>query len=251
MSVSLSSGGGGGGSPASDCGTGGDAGNSFSAASGLTLPVSSCSGALPGGDTQDWYQFYAASGASLSVSMTPNSGADFDLCVYDPSGSTSWCSGAGTGATDAVSLTTPSAGSWRAMVYVYAGSGSYTFSASASAGSTSGDCGTAGDAGNSFGSATGITLPKSCTGTLGTGGDSQDWYSFYKPSGASLSVSMTPNPSADFDLCLYDPSGTAVACSTAGTGSTDSISGTTGMSGYWRAVVYVYAGSGSYSLSVS
>jgi len=111
-----------------DAGTGGDAGDNFTAATPIitglhrgTLYLSSPN------DTQDWYQFYVESGQRIDVVMTPPSGVDFDLRLYDPSGTLKNASYLGPGLTDSVSYTANSSGYWRAKIYIYYGEGQYSF----------------------------------------------------------------------------------------------------------------------------
>jgi PKD repeat protein len=115
-----------------------------------------------------------------------------------------------------------------------------------------GDCGTGGDAGNDFASATTISLPRSCSGVLGTS-DSQDWYQFFVSAGQTIHADMTPNAASDFDMCLYRPSesATAVDCSAALTGLPENIDWTATESGNWRLRIYIFAGTGSYTMAVS
>lgn len=117
-----------------DCGTGVDAGNSFAAATTVTLPKNNCQGQITASDAQDWYKFNVASGSTISTSMTPQSGADFDLCLYDPSGNSVGCSTAGGSNPDSVSHTATVSGNWVVQVYQYSGTGTYTLSVSSGGG---------------------------------------------------------------------------------------------------------------------
>lgn len=117
-----------------DCGTGADAGNSFASATTITLPKNNCQGQITASDTQDWYKFNVASGSTISASMTPQSGADFDLCLYDPSGNSVACSTAGGSNPDSVSYTATASGNWVVQVYQWSGTGTYTLSVSSAGG---------------------------------------------------------------------------------------------------------------------
>jgi hypothetical protein len=121
-----------GGGSQNDCGTGGDAAGSHASATQIYPPISGCSAQLVSGtDTVDWYTFYVSYSHEATVSITPNGGADFDLCLYDPYGNQAQCSTAGTGATDTIANYDATAGGWwRAQVYIYSGTGSYSLSAS-------------------------------------------------------------------------------------------------------------------------
>jgi hypothetical protein len=111
------------------------------------------------------------------------------------------------------------------------------------------DAGTGGDAGNDFSTATQIN-PSNYNGYLDSS-DRNDYYKFNVNSGQTISVTLTPPSSADFDLYLYNPIGTQKASSTAGTGIQDSVTFTADSSGYWAAMMYEYSGSGTYSFTVS
>lgn len=111
-----------------DAGTGGDAGDSFSTAT--LIGTGSRQGTLYQSnptDTNDYYKFYAASGQYIYVSMTPPSGVDFDLQLYDPNGYLKAGSYLGAGYTDSVSYTADSSGYWRARIYIWSGEGQYSF----------------------------------------------------------------------------------------------------------------------------
>ncbi|MEA3203441.1 MAG: hypothetical protein QOI63_1116, partial [Thermoplasmata archaeon] len=236
--------------PQNDCGTGADAGGSFATAATIALPQSGCQGAHPiAGDTQDWYQFTVNNGDQISASMTPATGANFDLCLSNPSGATVLCSSNTGSATDSIAYTATATGSWRLDTYIASGTGTYSLSVSTV--TPQNDCGTGADAGNSHAAASAITLPKSgCSGAL-TATDTQDWYKFTVSSGDVISLSLSPPGGADFNLCLYNPSGSSVACSTLTGSSTDSVSYTANVAGDWRAYVYVASGTGTYSFSAS
>lgn len=236
-----------------DCGIGADAGNTHGTASSISLPQSNCSATLHStADLDDYYKFPVTSGQVINANMTPNAGANFNICLYNPSGSVVVsCTTGGTGVTDSLSHTATTTGDYRLRVTRSSGTGSYTMSASL--GSAQNDCGIGGDAGGSHAAASSISLPKTnCSASLPGGSDIEDWYQFSVTSGQQIVTSMTPNASADFDVCLFDPSGTSVGCSAGGTGATDGVTYTAGVSGSWRFQVYIYGGSsGSYTMSVS
>lgn len=106
-----------------DAGSGGDAGNSFSTA--LSISPGNYTGYLDNSDVDDYYKFSVTAGQLINISMSPPGGADFDLKLYDPSG-TEKASSALSG-TDNVSFTAGSSGYWRARIFYYSGSGNYSF----------------------------------------------------------------------------------------------------------------------------
>jgi len=111
-----------------DAGTGGDAGNSFSSATSIS--PSSYKGTLYQSnptDTDDYYQFYAESGQKIYISLTPPSGVDFDLQLYNPAGSLKAGSYLGAGYAESVSYTADLTGYWRTRIYIDSGEGQYSF----------------------------------------------------------------------------------------------------------------------------
>jgi len=101
-----------------------------------------------------------------------------------------------------------------------------------------------------------IGTPGTWSGTMASSTD-EDWFSVNVPAGATLTVSLAPNASSDYDLYLYNSSGTLLSRSELGTGQTDRIShtntGTTTVQHFIR-VRYYSGGTGStngrYSLTV-
>jgi serine protease len=77
-----------------------------------------------------------------------------------------------------------------------------------------------------------------------------DYFKVSLPAGKTLASTMTPNSTSDYDLYIYNGSGTLITSSTNGTGSVDSASvinnGTTSATVYVR-VTYYSGGTGSTS----
>jgi serine protease len=77
-----------------------------------------------------------------------------------------------------------------------------------------------------------------------------DYFVVQVPAGKTLSATMTPNASSDYDLYIYNSAGTLLARSENGTGSVDAASsantGGTTSARYVR-VVYYSGGTGSTS----
>lgn len=111
---------------------------------------------------------------------------------------------------------------------------------------------------NSIATANAIT--QSCTMASANIGSSSDvdYFAITVPAGKTLTATMTPNASSDYDLKLYNSAGTQLASSVNGTGQADTVTrantGTTAVT--WYAKVYYYAGgtgsaSGTYTLKAS
>jgi serine protease len=86
-------------------------------------------------------------------------------------------------------------------------------------------------------------------GTMGSSTDT-DYFKVTVPAGKTLSATLTPNSTSDYDLYIYNSAGTQVTSSTNGTGAVDSASasntGTTAVTAYVR-VSYYSGGTGSTS----
>jgi serine protease len=102
-----------------------------------------------------------------------------------------------------------------------------------------------------------VAAPTTLNGTMGSTTDT-DWFSVDLPAGKTLSATLTPNSSSDYDLYVYNSVGTQIGASENGTGAVDSVSVTNTGSGTIKRYVRVvyYAGgtgstSGKYTLKLS
>jgi serine protease len=103
---------------------------------------------------------------------------------------------------------------------------------------------------NTIGTANAVsTTGTTVNGTMSSTTDS-DYFVVQLPAGKTLTSTMTPNSTSDYDLYIYNSAGTQVTSSTNGTGAVDSTSvvnnGTTTVAAYVR-VVYYSGGTGSTS----
>lgn len=94
-------------------------------------------------------------------------------------------------------------------------------------------------------------------GTMGSSSDT-DYFRVDLPAGKTLTATLTPNGSADYDLYLYNSAGSQIAKSTKGTGLVDSASvtnsGSATIARYARVVYYsggTGAANGKYTLKLS
>lgn len=232
-----------------DCGTGVDAGNDFTTAQSVTLPVS-CSGSTVGLNDVDWYRFSMTAGETFDGWVwTSSTLAPIDACLYDPLGNPVTC-GDIDGLTRTFDYTVGATGSWRLRISQGILGGSYSFYAEKTT-----DCGSGGDAAGSYASALSIALPAWCDGHVGSGADSADWYRFSVTAGQTIWVDLYVPADADFDVCLYSPSNSTVpvSCGVNPTGTNESFQTTASATGSWRARVFRYSptDSGHYSLVVS
>jgi len=108
--------------------------------------------------------------------------------------------------------------------------------------------------------ATANPVTQSCTTVSANMGSSTDadYFAITVPAGKTLTATMTPNASSDYDLKLYNSAGTELASSVKGTGQADVVTrantGSTAVT--WYAKVYYYSGgtgstSGTYTLKAS
>jgi serine protease len=94
-------------------------------------------------------------------------------------------------------------------------------------------------------------LPVNITGSVSSS-DLNDYYAVTLAAGKTMTATLTPPSSADFDLYIYNSSGTLISSSEAGTGAVDTASATN--SGTASTTVYVrafrFGGSGTYTLGL-
>jgi serine protease len=144
------------------------------------------------------------------------------------------CSGCGAGIVDA-----------SAAVDAATGTGGGTTQAEAESNNTTATANTV--------ATTGTTV----NGNMGTSTDT-DYFKVTLPAGKTLASVLTPNASSDYDLYIYDSTGTLVTSSTNGTGAVDSASvinnGSSSTTVYVRVVYYsggTGATNGTYTLKLT
>jgi serine protease len=100
------------------------------------------------------------------------------------------------------------------------------------------------------------TANTTVNGTMGSSTDT-DYYRLTLPAGKTLTATLTPNGSSDYDLYVYNSNGALIGSSERGTGQVDSVAVTnTGTSAFTRYVRVVYysggtgATNGKYTLNV-
>jgi len=235
-----------GGTTQNDMGTGTDAGNSLSAAT--TIPAGTGTGYLDSTDTDDYYKVDVSSGQTIEVSLTPPSGSDFDLELYDPGQFWIASSTLGGSQTDTVTQTATSSGYFYIHVYQWSGSGIYSLTVTVAGGTTQDDANSGTDAGNSFVQA--LRIPAgSFTGYI----DWTDTIDYYKVSvfaGQMMMVALAPPSGADFDLYLYNSNQTEVASSTLAGDLWEWVTYTATSTGDYFIAIEQWSGSGVYSFEV-
>jgi serine protease len=105
---------------------------------------------------------------------------------------------------------------------------------------------------DSMASAQVIAGPTTVNGSMSSSSD-VDYYALQLPAGATLTATMTPGSSADYDLYVYNSVGSQIGSSENGTGQADTVTVTnSGSSTFTRYVKVVnYSGTvGSYTLNL-
>jgi len=109
-----------------DAGSGSDAGDNFNQATSISL--GSHSGyTYESRDPCDWYKFNMTFGEFIEVTMTPPTGSDHDLYLYDPLGNMTANSTSYGDATEHIVYETNSTGEWRILIHASEGKGEYSF----------------------------------------------------------------------------------------------------------------------------
>ena len=206
-----------GGSDHDDAGNRRDSGNSLATSNNLypgelldNTPGRGRTGKLSSTDTSDWNIFPIAKGQQVYITLTPPSGFDFDLGVYDQN-SNLLASSNNTGITPETILYTAPDTMKICMCFRYVsgtGQGQYQFTVNMT---NQNDANTGADAGNTMNTAVLIT-PGIYPGYLDMN-DPYDWYSFEVTQGQWINLTLNMKSIAlltDFDVWLYNPSGTLV-----------------------------------------
>ncbi len=197
-----------------DAGTKRDAGNDFNRATPVypgeiidNTPGRGRTGTLSSTDAQDWYFFSICEGQQVSITMTPQSGFNFDLYLVD-NNQLEVMSSTNPGSDPEIITYTATYTGFLYIKLLYisgTGTGEYTFSITMT---TQNDAGSGDDASDEFASALSIS-PGSYAGYL----DMDDPYDYYKFSvqatkGIHFTLQMEDTTSySDFDITLFSPSG--------------------------------------------
>ncbi|UCB59136.1 MAG: hypothetical protein JSV67_02215 [Thermoplasmatales archaeon] len=145
------------------------------------------------GDGEDWYRFTVCAGQNIQASVSSSQG--FNSVIHDADGQPVGSS-----------FTATETGRHYFRVYTEGqNDGDYTMSISISG---QNDAETGSDAGDNIGSATSIS-PGSYFGYMDSQ-DVEDWYSFNVGNNQGIFVTVDPMEKSDYDIHLYNPSGTLV-----------------------------------------
>ena len=190
----------------------------------------------------DYYKILTTATGSLAVSLS-NLPADFDLYVYNASGTQLGSSAAGSTTSESVSLSNLAAGTYYIKVIGYNGAFStsvcYSLLATATPGSGT-SCASSYD-NSTNGTTSGapvIPFNSNVTGLISPSGDI-DLYKFVITTGGTITLTLATLP-ADYDLRLLNSAGTQLAISQKSGTSSESIS-YTAAAGTYYARVYGYS----------
>lgn len=219
---------------------------------GVDLPPSPVRDTLSDtSDTDDVFRVTLVPGDRLMVSLTGDSGTDFDLYLFGPGVPTvdgtydPVAQSSGQSYPERIDHVATRAGTYYLNPYAYRGSGAYTLTWTIlkSSGEFDDDI-------------PGRPLPPSpVTGTVSAVGDPDDVFSVDLSAGDELTLQLAGAPGTDFDLYIFGPGNTTVD------GSEPSLAHAVGQSyperltyvattaGRYYVDVYAYAGSGGYTLT--
>jgi hypothetical protein len=200
-----------------DCGTKRDAGDQLDRATPLypgevvdNTPGRGRIGTLTATNPQDWYYFSLCNGQDMTISLTLQSSFNFDLYLFD-SDENQLASSTNAGSDPEVITFTAGYAGYHYLQILYisgTGTGEYTLEMTIS---TQNDANSGADASDVFTTAYMIT-PGSYAGYLDMN-DPYDYYKFQVDSGKGISFKLEMENTAilsDFDVHLYNPSGTLV-----------------------------------------
>lgn len=168
-------------------------------------PGRGITGELSSSDDEDWYFFSVCIGQDIDITLTPASGYDFDLALYDDSETLKASSSSGgTGDAESVLFTAEYTGRYYIQFEFKGGSGdgSYTFDVNLD---NQNDANTGSDVGNTFANAHQIT-PGDYSGYLDIN-DPFDYYKFVVNSGDGIHFNLDMKNIAylsDFDILLFN-----------------------------------------------
>ncbi len=187
-----------------DANSGGDAGDTFDAATQLASVNSTYSGFLKDADTDDYYKVNVLAGQTLAVNVTPASGLQVALQFYNPARNTVFSDYPNQGVMAKASWTTNSAmPNYTYYVRVDESSGFGTYSMVVSLVSQN-DAGTGGDAGDDLSTARPVSIA-TYSGFM-RDDDTSDCYRITQnvTTSQGLFVKVTPSASQAVAVTLYD-----------------------------------------------
>lgn len=216
---------------ASTCATAFEPNETQATAAAITSGVAN-SAAISSSTDVDYFKITTTATSNLAVNLAGPSGVDYDLYVYNSSG-TQIGAGESATATETISLSGQAAGTYYIKVVGYNGANSatcYTLTATATAATGCQSSYDVSTNGTTSGAAV-IPFNTNITGLISPSKD-VDNYKFVITTGGTITVSLTTLPK-DYDLKLLNSAGTQVGISQNGGTSSESISYTAAAGTYY------------------
>ncbi len=197
-------------------------------------------GKLSSSDTEDWYSFSVCEGQYIEITMTPPTGNNYDIGLWDKDENERATSTNSGSTTELISYTADKTAHWYIRIYYIsgAGEGQYSFDVILS---EQNDANSGYDAGDSFISAT-LLSTGSYNGYLDMN-DEEDWYKFNVNEGQNIHFILQVKKYAiqsDFDIYLYNPNGSMLHSENYY--YDDEIFYPTDEPGYWRVRIKIFPG---------
>ncbi len=227
---------------ASTCATAFEPNETQATAAAITSGVAN-SAAISSSTDVDYFQITIAATSNIVTNLAGPSGVDYDLYVYNSSGTQLGASESST-ATESVSLSSQAAGTYYIKVIGYNGANSATCYTLTSTATTVTGCQSSYDVstnGTTSGAAV-IPFNTNITGLINPTGD-LDYYKFTITTGGTITVTLSTLPK-DYDLKLFNSAGTQVAISQNGSTTSETIN-YTAAAGVYYAQAYGYNGNNS------
>lgn len=219
------------------CGTAFEPNETTAAAAAISSGVLN-SAAITTATDLDYFKITTAASGSLVYNLAGPTGVDYDLYVYNSAG-TQIGSGAGSTATESVSLSAQAAGTYYIKVVGYNGALSstcYTIKATFTASAPTGCQSTYDNTTNGTTSgAAAIPFNTNITGLINPANE-LDHYKFVITTGGTITVTLGTLP-GDYDLKILNSAGTQVAISEQGSTTSESISYTAAAGTYYAQVL--------------
>jgi len=229
-------------SAASTCATAFEPNETLAAAAAISSGVVN-SAAITTTTDIDYYKITITGTSDMVYNLVGPSGVDYDLFIYNSSGTQLGSSESGT-ATETVTLNGQAAGTYYIKVFGYNGANSatcYTIKATATAVTGCQSVYDVSTNGTTAGAAT-IPFNTNVTGLISPTGD-VDNYKFVITTGGTITLTLTTLP-GDYDIKLLNSAGTQVGISQNG-GTTSETINYTAVAGTYYAQVYGYNGANS------
>lgn len=225
--------------------------NETQAAAATLTSGTAVSAAIATSGDVDFFKITTSTTTNNVFNLAGPSGVDFDLVIYNSAG-TQIGSGAGSTATESVTLNGQAAGTYYAKVFGYNNAVSatcYTLTATATAVN---NCSTAYEPNNSSSAAATIPLATTISAAISSGTD-QDYYKVTTTASGTHLFALAGPSGVDYDLNIYNSAGTLIG-SGVGSTATENVSITNLAVGTYTVRVFGYNGANSatcYTLNVA